>query len=463
VGASSRPIALGIFYALLGLVVLSPFPFGAARDWAWLPLCIGVTTLATVFFALLAVRGESPVTLPALSPLKIPLLLFSLVLLWAALQTASFTPAAWHHPLWQQAGEALGKPLQSSIALDTQRTYQHILRFFSYALVFVLTALLTHNAKRAETTLRALSFAALGYACYGLWIYFNGNTSILWTAKWAYFKDLTSTFVNRNSYATFAGVGTVCLLSLWIQQLQRIIEKARLRRRALTQRVLKELLKPRSILLLTAVFLVLSTVLLSNSRAGLFSTLGGIFTLIGLSLQRTRLSRWRKLLLGFVVIGILIAMIVASSTRTVGRLSDTNVTEEGRLPVYSILVESIYNAPLTGFGLGNFANTFPLYRDHTVEGYYDRAHHDYLELIFELGIPAALLFYTSILWVIVICLRGIKRRRQQKIYPTLAVAASVLVGAHALIDFSLQMPSIAVFYAMILGLGYGQSVTRSLS
>ena len=456
---SSRPIALGIFYALLGLVVLSPFPFGAARDWAWLPLCIGITTLATVFFALLAVRGESPVTLPALSPLKIPLLLFLLVLLWAALQTASFTPAAWHHPLWQEAEKALGKPLHSSIALDTQRTYQHILRFFSYALVFVLTALLTHNAKRAEITLKALSFAALGYACYGLWIYFTGNTSILWTAKWAYFKDLTSTFVNRNSYATFAGVGTLCLMALWTQRLKIIAEKVRLRRRSFMQRMIKELLKPQSLLMITAVFVVLSTVLLSNSRAGFMSTIAGMLTLIGLSLRTTRLPRWVKLLGGVAVISLIVAVVAGSNTRTFGRMS-ADLAEEGRWPVYAILVQAIEDAPLTGYGLGNFKNTFPLYRDHTVVGYYDRAHNDYLELIFELGIPAAILFYTSILWIIVICWRGMKRRRQRKIYPTLAVAVSVLVGAHALIDFSLQMPSIAVFYAMILGLGYGQSVTQ---
>jgi O-antigen ligase len=457
---TTRPIALGIFYALLALVVVSPLPFGAARDWAWLPLCIGITTLATLFFGLLTVCKSPPVTLPALSPLRIPLLFFSLVLLWGALQTASFTPTSWHHPLWQQAGEALAKPLKGSIALDAQRTYHQILRFFSYALVFILTALLTHNPKRAEIALKALSFGALGYACYGLLIYFNGNTSILWTTKWAYFKDLTSTFVNRNSYATFAGIGTVCLLAIWIQRLQLIAAKARLRRRSFTQRVLKKLLKPQNILLLTAVFLVLSTVLLSNSRAGLLSTLGGIFMLLGLSLQRTQLSRARKLLLGLTAIGVLSAIIIASSTQSVGRMSDTDVAEEGRLPVYAILVQAITDAPLTGFGLGNFASAFPLYRDHTVFGYYDRAHNDYLELIFELGVPAAMLFYTSILWVIILCWRGIKRRQRQKIYPTLAVATSVLVGAHALLDFSLQMPSISCFYAMILGLGYGQSAQK---
>jgi O-antigen ligase len=220
--------------------------------------------------------------------------------------------------------------------------------------------------------------------------------------------------------------------------------------------MIKELLKPRSILLLPAVVVVLSTVLLSNSRAGFMSTIVGMLTLIALSLRRTRLPRWSKLLLGIAVLGMLVGVVAGSNTRTFGRMS-TDMAEEGRWPVYEVLVQAIADAPVTGFGLGNFKSAFPLYRDHTVIGYYDRAHNDYLELIFELGLPAAVLFYGSILWVIVLCWRGMRQRRQQKIYPILAVATSVLVGAHAMIDFSLQMPSISLFYAMILGLGYGQS------
>jgi O-antigen ligase len=245
-------------------------------------------------------------------------------------------------------------------------------------------------------------------------------------------------------------------MALWTQRLKSIAEKARLRRRSFVQRMIKELLKPQSLLMITAVFVVLSTVLLSNSRAGFMSTIAGMLTLIGLSLRTTRLPRWVKLLLGVAVIAMIVAVVAGSNTRTFGRMS-ADLAEEGRWPVYAILAQAIEDAPLTGYGLGNFKNTFPLYRDHTVVGYYDRAHNDYLELIFELGVPAAILFYISILWIIGICWRGMKRRRQQKIYPTLAVATSVLVGAHAMIDFSLQMPSIAVFYAMILGLGYGQS------
>jgi hypothetical protein len=38
-----------------------------------------------------------------------------------------------------------------------------------------------------------------------------------------------------------------------------------------------------------------------------------------------------------------------------------------------------------------------------------------------------------------------------------AVGATVLVGFHSIFDFSLQMPAVSVLYAVILGIGIGQS------
>ena len=48
-------------------------------------------------------------------------------------------------------------------------------------------------------------------------------------------------------------------------------------------------------------------------------------------------------------------------------------------------------------------------------------------------------------------------RRKGRVYPAVAVAASVCVGLHALADFSLQVPAVAVSYAVLLGIGAAQS------
>ncbi|HEU4735612.1 MAG TPA: hypothetical protein VFS48_01115, partial [Solirubrobacterales bacterium] len=46
---------------------------------------------------------------------------------------------------------------------------------------------------------------------------------------------------------------------------------------------------------------------------------------------------------------------------------------------------------------------------------------------------------------------SLRRRRSNALYPCLGIAATTLVGLHALLDFSLEIPAIAVTYAAILG------------
>jgi hypothetical protein len=56
---------------------------------------------------------------------------------------------------------------------------------------------------------------------------------------------------------------------------------------------------------------------------------------------------------------------------------------------------------------------------------------------------------------------GVFQRRRDGIYPAIAVAATVLVGVHAVVDFSLQIPAVAVTYAAILGMGVAQSFSTT--
>ena len=89
--------------------------------------------------------------------------------------------------------------------------------------------------------------------------------------------------------------------------------------------------------------------------------------------------------------------------------------------------------------------------------HYDRAHNTWLENAFELGVPAALALYLALGGLVMTCLRGVTRRHRDWVYPATGVAASVLVGLHALLDFSLQLPAVAILYACIMGIACAQS------
>jgi hypothetical protein len=55
-----------------------------------------------------------------------------------------------------------------------------------------------------------------------------------------------------------------------------------------------------------------------------------------------------------------------------------------------------------------------------------------------------------------ICWSGLARQRQW-IFPALGLAASTLVAVHAMMDFSLQIPAVAMCSAAIMGIACAQS------
>jgi O-antigen ligase len=103
------------------------------------------------------------------------------------------------------------------------------------------------------------------------------------------------------------------------------------------------------------------------------------------------------------------------------------------------------------------ANDGTLYR----QGYYlDKAHNTYLELALEGGIPVAAALTACVAALAAPCLLALWRRRSLAFGLTGTVAA-IGVGVHALFDFSLQMPAVAVSFLALLGACAAQS-RRSL-
>ena len=94
--------------------------------------------------------------------------------------------------------------------------------------------------------------------------------------------------------------------------------------------------------------------------------------------------------------------------------------------------------------------------------YLDRAHNTYLENAFELGWPAAILLFSVIGGAFLVCVRGLRNRGRDWIYPAIAIAATVQIAIHSWFDFSLQMPAVAITYACILGVGCAQSYSSRI-
>ncbi|MFP6742031.1 MAG: O-antigen ligase family protein [Alphaproteobacteria bacterium] len=446
------------FAGLLTLAALAPLPFASNRPWSWSLLSLLVGMLLVMWAAeALRERYVIAVSWRRIWPLVV---MFAAVVGWIVLQMVSWTPATWHHPAWAAAA-ALGEPLAGSITIDRELTQTALMRLLAYAGVFWLGLQFGRVDKRARKVLWALAWIGVVYGVYGLIIEFGEFNAILWYDNWAYRDSVTSTFVNRNSYATYAGIGLLVVLGLLFDEVRRGATEGVLSLpglRWLIERITGKL----GLLLLMAAILG-SALLLTGSRGGMIAFLVGLLVLcIGFTT-----FRGGRPLIAYGVIaamaGLVVAMVALSGDVVLARFDQAGEAAVERTTVYGLVLGAIIDAPWLGVGYRTFELAFPLVRDASIHTpfLYDKAHNSYLEFAFEAGIPAFALMIGILGGLVSLCVVGIWKRQENRIYPCVGVAAAVLVATHALLDFSIQIPAVAVTFALIMGVATAQSLRHS--
>ena len=434
---------------LLLLVVLAPLPLGGNRPWAW-SLEALLAGIALAGWALAAVRGQvRTFWRAALWPSVIG---FAAALAWGAVQLLP-VPASLAHPLWPSVVEVLGTSAGASISIAPGAVGPALLRLASYGAIFWLALQYARDRRHAHELVTWVTAASVVYALYGLVNFFAGNTHLLWYPRWAYATDVTGTFVNRNSYATFAGLGLLAAVAMAIRTFR---EKWRVADRSLARfpRGVESFMG-RPLVYSFGALVIGMAWLQSHSRMGFGATVVGLAALL-LVLRAAGVVRHFGLAATIGVAG-LGFLIFSSGALTFDRIEQA--TSADRLPLFAMVIEGIRAAPWTGHGFGSFPVVFPMFRDLTIPQAIDftQAHNSYLELAFELGVPVATLLVAAVVWAALLCARGVFRRSRDRLVPALGFAAALLVGTHALVDFSLQMPAVAYLFAALLGAGVAQS------
>jgi O-antigen ligase len=402
---------------LMLLVVLSPLPLGSNREWAW-TLCSAVAALLTL--AWVATRGWRREEAARFVHPSI-VVLFLGACAWVLLQSAAWVPAAWKHPLWLQASGVLGVPLSGQISLAGEDGWTALLRLLGYALVFFLAFQLAR------------------------WLF--GDTVLL--------PDLRSTFINRNHYATWQGLTLLCAIGLFYLRMSHAHGRPYAmpddRATSVENWILKAWIP------LTVMLLMVTALVLTHSRGGFIATLLATVVLLLLLDSRSQVKRASARALVLSALAVCSLAFYLTSEVLLDRLERTDITTEERVIVFENVQHGISENPWLGFGYGTFADSFRLYDRIESPVHYDRAHNTWLENLFELGVPAALALFAAIAGLTLTCLKGVRRRHRDWAYPAVGAAASVLVGTHALLDFSLQIPAVAILYACIMGIGCAQA------
>ena len=438
------------FYPLIALVALSPAPFGAVGAWSWGTIACAVGLLLLVHGLAVLFGWAEPGPGPRrIWPFALP---FGLTLVWVAVQAFPLTPSAWHHPLWRSGEAALGTELASAISLDASETISGMIRLLAYGGIFWLSLAACRSGTRARRACLAVTYIVLAYCVYGLAVEFSGSKTILWFEVNR--VSVVATYVNYNNFATYAGLGLICATGLVLAGFAGLGD-AFSRRRWLHG--LLDLLSPHAVILPLTWIVLATALLMSFSRGGFLSTMLGLAALL-LAYSRAHAIRTASAVaLATTVAVVGLALYLYSGEVVDLRLARVALDSDGRTNIYELVLAAIAERPLFGTGYGTFADVFRLHRDEDLAREVVKAHNSYLEVALELGLPAAGLLLLSFVLLFVRCLIGVATRRFDAVYPCIGVGASVLVGAHALVDFSLQIPGVAVTYAFIMGVAVAQS------
>lgn len=449
--ARERPAP--IFHALIALTLAAPLPFGAYPEWAWASLAAACGALLIGWGASVLTRRR-PFTPPP------PFLLWSaaalgLALLWGLLQTGGFTPEGWHHPMWRDASAALGTPYWGAVSLDPVAGRDSVLRMASYAGAFWLAFQYGRSARRASYALRALAAGSACYALYGLGVVFLGAERILWFDKTHYADAVTGTFVNPNSFAAYCGLGLLCAVTVLLRRFRngagpRMDFSER-------WRFLLVSFMPRNALWVAACMVLASALLLSFSRGAAAATALALLGLVWMLARKRGLTPRqlvRRAIAPLLAGGLLLLLAGDVPER---RLWEIGPDFAKRTEIYALTLNAIGEKPLLGTGLGTFGAVYRSERTEAIRPGVLMAHNDYLELALELGVPAAALLVSAILVLAIGCTRGVRLRRRNFEFPAAGAAACVLMGAHSLVDFSLQMPAVATAFALVLGVAVAQA------
>ena len=450
------------------LVAWGALAFGAVYPWAWQPLVTGCALVGVLALTVSRHRGTDAgdrALLVSLALMMLGTVLQITPLPPALVETLSpSTPRVLAEQNLAFAMAATREPY--ALSLDPVASARGLLLLFGFTLWMAgLTRLLHLTGARAFCTwlvglgvllalIGIVQKAILGdHAFGGMKIY----------GFWSPINKLTTPFgpfVNRNHFAGWMLMGLPLALGLGLGW----AERAGRHRRGGWRGLLGRVSSPeggRAQLMGVAVVVMSLSLLMTRSRSGL----AGMIVAMGLAAvvagRRVASTRARLSVLAATT-ALLVGLVAWGGGDVASRLGGSGFTEL-RPRIWRDTAALIRDFPLTGTGLNTYGTAMLSYQSTKRDLHVREAHNDYVQLIAEGGLLLAVPAAFALAALALAIWRRFKDARDDTMTHWVRVGATtglVAIALQSLVEFSLQMPGVAAFAAVLMSVALHEPPPR---
>lgn len=433
-------------YCTLVLAAVIPFGLVDATPFAAVAICMFVLSVSALLLFGEPRRGRWVFVWT--------LLLFIITSAWVVIQTIHMPWPSLVNSIWKDASTLAGAS-RDTISVAPADTLASLLEIALPVMTFLTGLIIADTDRRARRILMALAIGAGLISLFGLGQFLLFPKVLLTDAKRYYLDSLTAVFVNRNTAATFLGLGFLLLATFASENGRAYFGFSSAPSGSFNEGL--------GFWLFTLLCLsCLTALMLTQSRAGLVVTgLGSVFYIPYLASQwkgkRSRLfsqatgSVTRRWLPAVGAIALVLVFIAIFGGRAILR-ADQRGTDDGRFCIWSDTMHAISQNWFQGTGFGTFRTVYSAYRtpDCGIGGIVDRAHSAFLEGFLTLGIifPVVAILISFVLirafWI------GYRARHRLRHYSILGCSGVLLTASHSAVDFSIQIPGFAIFFMAFL-------------
>lgn len=441
-----------VFVSLAAGVVLAPLAFGGMTAW-FTDIFAAVAGIYAIAGAVLFLNPSGKPTF-GFRAIAIPGILYAIVVLWCFLQATVPVAQEIAHEAWRDAGEILHQTARPVLSLNPEASIAGALRLSGYGIVFILSYLVVTNEARAIRLLTVIALSGAAYAIYGIVLELSDSKYVLWYPRTFEPGNLSSTFPNRNAFASYAILCLLCVCTILYRRRIRVEDMSTGWRRALVS-VVRFYLRRNGWALYTAAILF-AAILMTHSRAGLATVVLAFAVFVVCAMRAAAIKSAAAAGSAFIVV-CAIGLVWMLGGTTADRFDRIQAASTERFEIYRLTITGIAERPVFGTGLGTFRDVFPEYRTPNLRSHIDYAHNSYLENALEMGVPAAAALYVALAILLIMYIRSWLKRDTRHPYPALGIATITAVLIHSLFDYATQFPAVAITFAVILGIAAAQS------